>query len=71
MTRTTTQIARAGTQRRGVDTSRTGEFSASTFEEIGLSIDNGEIARLQAQLAAMQTARNAYLEALRRELPAG
>lgn len=30
---------------------------------------DGEIARLQAQLAAMQTARNAYLEALRRALP--
>lgn len=32
---------------------------------------DSEVARLQAQLAAMQTARNAYVEALRKELPAG
>ncbi len=32
---------------------------------------DGEIARLQAQLAAMQTARNAYVEALRAALPVG
>jgi hypothetical protein len=33
-------------------------------------VDN-EIARLQGQLAALQTARNAYVEVLRRELPHG
>lgn len=36
-----------------------------------LQFVEAEIARLQAQLVAMQTARNAYLEALRATLPAG
>lgn len=38
---------------------------------VSIQFVDGEIARLQGQLAAMQTARNAYVEVLRRELPSG
>jgi hypothetical protein len=42
---------------------------SATVQLTSLQFVEAEIARLQAQLAAMQTARNAYLEALRAALP--
>ncbi|MCW8086827.1 DUF6447 family protein [Sabulicella glaciei] len=43
---------------------------AARAQVAGIQFVEGEIARLQARLAAMQTARNAYVEALRAALPA-
>ncbi|WP_207538011.1 DUF6447 family protein [Sabulicella rubraurantiaca] len=43
---------------------------AAKAQVAGIQFVEGEIARLQARLAAMQTARNAYVEALRAALPA-
>jgi hypothetical protein len=42
---------------------------AATVQLTSLQFVDAEIARLQALLAAMQTARNAYLDALRWTLP--
>jgi hypothetical protein len=53
------------------------EFELETLSDVAkaqllnIQFTDGEIARLQSLLATLQTARNAYLEALRVELPAG